>query len=99
MAQAYLTSQGLILVVAGVTIAAFRDHIPDAVRCNKGISSCFPLVKCRWPPAQDKQRFGGFLSKTKAGMASLNVLIKISFPPTLGPEGSSQLMSTKLLSI
>lgn len=37
--------------------------------------------------------------RQKAAVAPLNVLIKIYFPSTLGPEGSSQLMRTKLLSI
>lgn len=37
--------------------------------------------------------------RQKAAVVPLNVLIKIYFPSTLGPEGSSQLMRTKLLSI
>lgn len=49
------------------------------------------------PPAQVRKRLGSFLCKMTTPVVSLNVLIKIYFPSTLGPEGSSQLIRTKLL--
>lgn len=70
--------------------------LQDATKESPPVS---PFIKCKWPPAQVRQRLGGFLCETKAAVVSLNVLIQIYFPSTLGPEGSSQLMRTKLLSI
>lgn len=55
-----------------------------------------PSIK--WPPAQVRKKLGSFLYETTTPVVSLNVLIKIYFPSTLGPEGSSQLTRTKLLS-
>lgn len=70
--------------------------LQDATRELPPVS---PFIKCKWPPAQVRQRLGGCLCETKAAVVSLNVLIKIYFHSTLGPEGSPQLMRTKLLSI
>lgn len=80
-------------------MAAFKDNTQDAERCNKQTPPISPFIKCKRPPAQVRQRLGGFRCETKAAMVSLNVLIKIYLPSTLGPEGSSQLIKTKLLSI
>lgn len=63
------------------------------------LPSVSPFIIYICPPAQVKQRLGGFLCEAKAAVASLSVLIKIYFPSMRGPEGSSQLMRTKLLPI
>lgn len=103
MAQAYLSyllrlvSIGLIPIIAEVPIAAFRDEI---LKMQQRTPILFPpLLNANGYQHKLGRDLVAFFVRQKAAVVPLNVLIKIYFPSTLGPEGSSQLMRTKLLSI